>query len=106
MKKAFFVVTLSLAVSAQAYASDPVAGKEKSKACAECHGENGVSKAPDFPNLAGQHSTYLVRALSDYKSGARKNAIMAAQVANLKPNDIADLAAYFSSRPPALQSKY
>jgi cytochrome c553 len=94
-----------LAVSAQAYAADPAAGKEKAKACAACHGENGISQTPDFPKLAGQYNDYLVRALNDYKSGARKNAIMAAQVANLRPADIADLAAYFSGQ-QALATKY
>lgn len=105
MKKILLIIA-ALAVNVQAYASDPVAGKEKSKVCAACHGENGVSLAPDFPKLAGQNSDYLVRALRDYQSGARKNAIMAGQAANLKPEDIADIAAYFSSQPAALRTKY
>lgn len=104
MKK-ILIITAVMALSATAYAADPVAGKEKAKVCAACHGENGVSQAPDFPKLAGQYNNYLVRALSDYKSGARKNPIMAAQVANLKPADIADLAEYFSSQ-QALTTKY
>ena len=104
MKKILTTIAV-LALSASAYAADPAAGKEKSKACAACHGENGVSQTPDFPKLAGQYNNYLIRALSDYKSGARKNPIMAAQVANLKPADIADLAAYFSSQ-QALSTKY
>ena len=91
--------------SATASAADPAAGREKAKACAVCHGENGVSQVPDFPKLAGQHQDYLVRALNDYKSGARKNAIMAGQVANLKREDIADLAAYYSSL-QGLTTKY
>lgn len=104
MKK-ILIITAVMVLSATAYAADPVAGKEKAKVCAACHGENGVSQAPDFPKLAGQYNNYLVRALSDYKSGARKNPIMAAQVANLKPADIADLAEYFSSQ-QALTTKY
>jgi cytochrome c553 len=104
MKK-ILIIAAALAVSAEACAGDPAAGREKSKACAACHGENGVSQAPDFPKLAGQYNDYLVRALSDYKSGARKNPIMAGQVANLKPEDIADLAAYYSSQ-RALATKY
>ena len=103
--KRVLIIAAALAVSAQSYAGDPAAGKEKAKACAACHGENGVSQAPDFPKLAGQYQDYLVRALSDYKSGVRKNAIMAGQVANLKREDIADLAAYYSSQ-PALTTKY
>lgn len=101
----FLIMASALALSAVAHAGDPAAGKEKAKVCAACHGENGVSQAPDFPKLAGQYDDYLTRALNDYKSGARKNPIMAGQVANLKNEDIADLAAYFSSQ-QALTTKY
>ena len=73
--------------------------------CAACHGENGISQVPDFPKLAGQHNDYLVRAMNDYKSGARKNALMAPQSANLSKRDIEDLAAYYS-RQQALTTKY
>ena len=59
----------------------------------------------DFPQLAGQHADYLVKAMKDYKSGARKNAIMAPQAANLSLRDIEDLAEYFSSQ-PGLAQKY
>ena len=81
-----------------AQAANPAAGKEKSKTCAACHGPDGNSAAPDFPRLAGQHYDYLVKALSDYKAGDRKNAIMAPQAANLSKRDIEDLAAYFSQQ--------
>jgi cytochrome c553 len=101
----FLIVAAAMIFGASAQAADPAAGKEKAKVCAACHGENGVSQAADFPKLAGQYNDYLVRALNDYKSGARKNPIMAGQVANLKKEDIADLAAYFSSQ-QALVTKY
>jgi cytochrome c553 len=104
MKK-ILIIAAAMALGAAAHAADPAAGKEKSKTCAACHGENGISQAPDFPKLAGQYNDYLVRALSDYKSGARKNAIMAGQVTNLTQQDIADLAAYYSSQ-HALATKY
>ena len=81
-----------------AQAATPAAGKEKSKTCAACHGADGNSAAADFPRLAGQHYDYLVKALSDYKAGDRKNAIMAPQAANLSKRDIEDLAAYFSQQ--------
>jgi cytochrome c553 len=74
------------------------AGKEKSTVCAACHGADGNSATPDFPKLAGQNADYMVKALSDYKSGARKNPIMGGQVANLSKQDMEDLAAYFSSQ--------
>lgn len=104
MKK-ILIIAAAMSLGAAVHAADPAAGKQKSKACAACHGETGVSQVADFPNLAGQYSDYLVRALSDYKSGARKNPIMAGQVANLKSADFADLAAYYSSQ-RALVTKY
>src|SRR5512140_3250569 len=103
--KNILIITAALALSAAAYAGDPAAGREKAKPCAACHGENGISQTPDFPILAGQYNDYLVRVLKDYQSGARKNPIMGAQGANLKPSDIDDLAAYFSSQ-QALKTKY
>lgn len=99
-KKILFAVgCAALIASTTAMAADPVAGKEKSKTCAACHGPDGNSQTADFPRLAGQHFDYLVKALGDYKTGARKNAIMAPQAANLSKRDIADLAAYYSSQP-------
>ena len=91
--------------SGGALAADPVAGKEKSKTCAACHGQDGNSTTPDFPRLAGQHHDYLVIVLNDYKSGGRKNAIMAPLVANLSKRDIADLAAFYSQQ-QGLKLKY
>lgn len=88
-----------------AQAANPAAGKEKSKSCAACHGPDGNSTAPDFPKLAGQHYDYLVKALSDYKSGERKNAIMAPLAASLSKRDIEDLAAFYS-RQQGLTVKY
>jgi cytochrome c553 len=89
---------LALAVAAPVLAGDPVEGQKKSKACVACHGPDGNSVAADFPKIAGQHHDYLVKALKDYKSGARKNPIMAPMVANLSARDIEDLAAYYSSQ--------
>jgi cytochrome c553 len=93
------VVAFSMLVlaSGTAIAGDSAAGKEKSKVCAACHGEDGSkTTTPDFPRLAGQYRDYLVKALQDYKSGARNNPIMAPQAANLSVADIEDLAAYYS----------
>ena len=99
------IIAAAMAFGVTAHAADTAAGKEKSKVCAACHGENGISQTADFPKLAGQYNDYLVRALNDYKLGVRKNPIMAGQVANLKKGDIDDLAAYFSSQ-QALATKY
>jgi cytochrome c553 len=77
---------------------DAAAGKEKSAPCAACHGADGNSQAPTFPILAGQHADYLAKALEDYKSGARKNVIMAGFAGALSKQDREDLAAYFASQ--------
>ena len=77
-------------------AGNPEAGKEKSRTCAACHGPDGNSATGDFPKLAGQHPDYILKALKDYKTGKRKNAIMAPQAASLSERDMDDLAAYYS----------
>ena len=97
MKKILAAATfLAFALPAAAASGDAEVGKKKSAPCAACHGANGVSVSPDFPNLAGQYPDYLFSALTHYKNGKRKNAIMAAQVTNLTQKDMLDLAAYFS----------
>ncbi|MBL8473987.1 MAG: cytochrome c [Rhodocyclaceae bacterium] len=97
---------LALVASFAQAGGNKTRGQELSAPCAACHGADGNSVAPDFPRLAGQHESYLFRALQDYKSGARKNAIMAGQVENLKKADMADLAAYFSSLAGPLHTKH
>ena len=78
------------------------AGKTKSVACAACHGVDGNNAIPLYPRLAGQHEDYLHKALTDYQSGGRKNAIMQGMAAPLSLQDIADLSAYFASQPKGL----
>ncbi len=106
-KKILWVAGLATMIAGvpAAQAGNPAAGKEKSKTCAACHGPDGNSAAPDFPRLAGQHYDYLVKALSEYKSGERKNAIMAPLAAALSKRDIEDLAAFYS-RQQGLTTKY
>jgi len=69
----------------------------KAAACAGCHGGNGVSANPVWPNLAGQHGAYLVEALKAYKSGARDNAMMAATAKALSEVDMREIAAHFAA---------
>ena len=107
MKNRILLATALLALCVPAFASsgDAEAGRKKSTTCAACHGPNGISASPEFPNLAGQYPDYLQTALTHYKNGKRKNPIMTAQVSNLSPKDIMDLAAYFSSQ-KGLQVKH
>lgn len=95
---------LSLA-ALPAVAGDPVAGKEKSTGCAACHGPDGNSPSPEFPRIGGQYEEYLYQALLDYKAGKRKNPIMMAQVENLSPAELGDLAAYFASQKGLYQKR-
>ncbi len=81
-----------------AYAGGDIeAGKEKAVLCAACHGIDGNGTDPSYPKLAGQHQSYLSKALQDYKSGDRKNPIMAGMVAAINAADIENLAAYYAS---------
>jgi cytochrome c553 len=82
--------------------AEGVAKPEAVSVCAACHGENGVSKAPIYPNLAGQQRSYIEHSLLAYKDGKRKNPIMGAQAANLSDADIKALSLWFSSQTPVL----
>jgi cytochrome c553 len=90
----FYSSSVSLSVT-----GDVAAGKKKAKECAGCHGEDGNSAAGSgFPRLAGQYEDYLVRALKEYKSGARKNALMAGIAAGLSEADMESLSAFYASQ--------
>src|SRR5215472_5362159 len=78
---------------------DAKAGRQKALQCQTCHGLDGQSKLPEAPNLAGQTEAYLVKALKDYRGGARKNDMISLVVRNLRDEDIADLAAYYAAIP-------
>jgi cytochrome c553 len=72
------------------------------KTCAACHGADGNSTAPIYPRLAGQYHDYLARALHEYKSGGRQNAIMAGFAKTLSDADIDKLSRYFAAMPGKL----
>lgn len=80
-------------------AGDANIGKAKSVACVACHGSTGISPTPIWPNLAGQKEQYLIAQLKAFKEGTRQNAQMAPMVAGLSDEDMANLAAYYSSLP-------
>lgn len=100
MKSAFplaFAGAISgLALAPAALAADARAGRQTAIVCQACHGLDGLSKNPEAPNLAGQLETYLVKALNDYRSGARKNDSMNIVAKDMKDEDIANVAAYYS----------
>ncbi len=90
--------------SGAAFASGNVAaGKQKSAACAACHGPDGNATADgQYPRLAGQYADYIAQALHEYKNGQRGNAIMVGMAAPLSEEDIDNLAAYYASLPGKL----
>ena len=105
--RAILVATTVAFVAPFAHAADVGAGQAKVKEiCQACHGLDGNSATPDYPKLAGQYPDYLSKALRDYKSGARKNPIMAGFAGALTAKDIDNVAAYYSSQPAALARKY
>ncbi|HHJ11731.1 MAG TPA: cytochrome c4 [Chromatiales bacterium] len=101
MKKTLFVAlaALSLGIAGPSLAAgDKARGKQLSATCAACHGGDGNSFNPEWPKLAGQHASYIVKQLADFKEGRRKNATMAPMAAPLSAQDREDLAAYFASQ--------
>lgn len=83
---------------------DADAGKAKSVTCSACHGANGNSISPLWPNIAGQSARYLQEQLQAFKSGDRTDPLMSSQAMLLSERDMADLAVYFESLPAAAQA--
>jgi cytochrome c553 len=104
----FACVVAALACTATgASAADLALGKAKAaEVCESCHGAGGNSTSQDFPRLGGQYPDYLAKALQDYKSGDRKNAIMAGFAKPLSKQDIDNLAAYYAAQPAAVFSRH
>ena len=80
-----------------AVAGDIAAGKIKAASCAGCHGPDGISANPLWPNLAGQKAAYLVKQLKAFRDGARQDPMMSAMARPLSDADIENLARYYSS---------
>jgi cytochrome c553 len=100
MRRLFLAMLVLALVGTVQAKGNAVKGKEKAaQVCAACHGADGAKPvAPENPILAGQYPDYLVKALSDYKSGKRSNPIMKAFADQLSKQDIEDLAAWFSTQ--------
>lgn len=76
-------------------------GQLKAYSCTACHGRNGLSSHPNYPSLAGRSASELASALTAYRSGERKHALMSPQARGLSDTDINALAYYFSLQTPA-----
>ena len=99
------LASFALALNASGAESGGAPGKtveDLAKPCAACHGPDGNSTNAQYPRLAGQYHDYLQRALQEYKSGERKNAIMAGFVGTLSNADMDALARYYAAMPGKL----
>ena len=101
MKSKITLGIFLLVLPLSSFAGDAAAGKNKSAACAACHGTNGISVTPNFPNLACQKDAYVAKQLRDFKTGARKDAMMENFAKTLSDSDIENLAAYYAALPCA-----
>ena len=100
MKHAVAAVALIAAAFAASasYAADPAAGKKlASGMCGVCHGVDGIAKNPDAPHLAGENVAYLMRQLKAFKSGERKHEQMSIIAQGLSDEQMANVAAWYSS---------
>jgi cytochrome c553 len=92
---------LVMIAPAQAANGNVAAGQAKAAVCAGCHGADGNGGAdPLWPKLAGQDPDYIAKQLADFKSGARKDPIMAGMAAGLSPADMKNIGAYYASLKP------
>ncbi len=86
-------------VALPTFAADVEKGKSKSVVCASCHGKDGVGIADIYPNIGGQKEAYLLAQLKAFRDGQRKNMMMSPMVKAMSDEDLANLAAYYSSMP-------
>ena len=94
-----FGLILFVSLTGQVWADgNAEAGKARSATCAACHGPDGNSANAEWPNLAGQHASYIVSQLNAYKSGDRENALMTPMAMMLDEQAQKDLAAYYESQ--------
>jgi cytochrome c553 len=78
------------------------AGRNKASACAVCHGANGIAETSQWPDLAGQHASYIEQAMHEYKSGTRADMVMGPMMADLDAESMAEIAAFFAAQPGPL----
>jgi cytochrome c553 len=99
MKKIVLAAALLAGFSGIAHAAgNAEAGKQKAATCVACHGADGNSIAPNYPNLAGQHESFIYKQLMDFKAGKRTDPTMNAMVLPLDDQAMQDIAAFFASQ--------
>lgn len=98
MNKSIIIISALLLSSPSWAVGNAEDGEQISTACAGCHGKQGLSADENFPNLAGQKASYIIKQLQAYQSGQRINTTMQAEVGPLNAKNIEDLAAYYASQ--------
>ena len=93
-------ILLLSACGEPALVGDPQAGPQKAVMCGNCHGQDGISTIPIYPNLAGQKQQYMELQLKAFRAGVRINAAMTPHAKNLSDQDIADLSAFYAELDP------
>ena len=93
-------IAMLCTVSVHAAGDASKATQTATQVCAACHGADGNSAIGMYPSLAGQHPEYIAKQLENFKSGERKNAIMAGMAAPLTAEEMANLGAYFAAQAP------
>ena len=93
-------VLATLCIAGSADAGDAAAGAQKAAVCAACHGASGSSVNPEWPNLAGQHESYVAEQLTNFKQGDRTNTLMSPMATALTESDMQDLGAHFAKQTP------
>ncbi len=96
------LTVLALASSAAWAEGDIKAGRVVAEKCQVCHGIDGQSVIAEAPNLTAQKEMYLLIQLSAFRSGERKNEMMAIVAPSLSDKEMADVAAYYASIPVTL----
>ena len=103
MKFALIFLAALLAQLAHAEQGDAETGAQLyAQTCLSCHGPGGASQIAINPILSGQHEEYLRRQLIFYRDNPKSNLVMAPMASALSDQDINDISAYLSSRPPAI----
>lgn len=95
---AIAALVAALCAAGATQAADHAAGRKlASGTCAVCHGLDGIAKNPDAPHLAGENVEYLLRQLKAFKSGERKHEQMSIIAQGLSDEQMANVAAWYSS---------
>ncbi len=102
--RAGFIILSTLLLVPSAQTADIEAGKNRASACFSCHGVEGVSGNPKYPNLGGQNAEYLMKQLNAFRTGERKDPIMSPMASLMSDADVENVAAYFASKGSSSQS--